>query len=57
MDESARGLRGGHTGTDEDCCHYEVAGALLGHEGPQEEGDAQRDGGQRVAEVVDQVGE
>jgi hypothetical protein len=44
-------------GADEDRCHHEVACAFLGLEGAQQERDPQRNGGQRVPEVVDQVGQ
>ena len=44
-------------GGDEDGEHDGEAGELLGAEGAQVEGDPERDGGERVAEVVDQVGE
>jgi hypothetical protein len=42
---------------DEDCEHDSKSGELLATEGAQVEGDPERDGGERVAEVVDQVGE
>ena len=57
MDEAVDCLHRRDAGADEDRRHDEVAGALLGHKGAHEEGDPERDRGQRVAEVVDQVGQ
>jgi hypothetical protein len=44
-------------GGDEDREHDEEAGELLATEGAEKECDPKRDGGERIAEVVDQVGE
>ena len=44
-------------GRDEDGEHDGQPRKLLTSEAPQKEGDAERQRGQRVAEVVDQVGE
>src|SRR5438552_1815672 len=43
-------------GTDEDGGHDEKPGAALGTAGPEQEGDAERHCGERVSEVVDQIG-
>ena len=44
-------------GGGEDGGDHEQAGAALGALGPHQERDAQRDGGQRVTEIVDEVRE
>ena len=48
-------LRQRDAGADEDREHDEVPGDLLASLAPKEEGDAERDRGQGVADVVDQV--
>ena len=42
---------------DEDREHNGETSELLAAEAAEEEGDAERDGGERIAEVVDEVGE
>ena len=57
MDEALDRLVEGDAGGDEDREHDGEPGELLAAEGAQEERDPERHRGQRVAEVVDQVGE
>jgi hypothetical protein len=57
VDEAADRFGGRDAGADEDRRDDDVAGSLLGLERAQQERRPERDGGQRVAEVVDQVGE
>jgi hypothetical protein len=57
LEQTLRCLVAGNTGADEDRGHHRKPGDALGALAPQREGDAERDRGQRVARVVDQVGE
>ena len=57
VDETPDRFDPGDEGGDEDRGDHEQAGAALGALGSQQECDAERDGGQRVAEVVDEVRE
>src|SRR5918994_860411 len=57
IDEAHDRFVEGDAGGDEDGEHDCEAGELLAADGAQEEGDPERDGGERVAEVVDQVDE
>jgi hypothetical protein len=57
IDQPLNRLPERNASTDEDRRDDEVAGALLRCEGAHEEGDPQRHRGQRISEVVDQVGE
>jgi len=57
VDEPRHGLDASDARADEDRGDDGETGTSLGERGAQREGDAERDGGQRVAEVVDQVGE
>lgn len=57
MEEALDGLVEGCAGRDEDRQDDDEAGDLLGAEALEEEGDAEGNRGQRIAEVVDEVGE
>jgi hypothetical protein len=57
VDEALDRLVERDCGGDEDRQYDEEARELFAAKGAEEEGDAERDGGERVAEVVDQVGE
>ena len=57
MDEPQDRLVEGDAGRDEDREHDGEAGDLLAAGAAQEERDPERHRGQRVAEVVDQIGE
>ena len=57
VDQPVDRLAEGDAGADEDRRDDEVAGVLLGLEGAHQEGGAERHRGERVADVVDQVGE
>ena len=57
VDEALDGLTERDQGADEDSEHHREAGPALAAGAAEEEGDAERDRRQRVAEVVDQVGE
>ncbi len=57
VNEPQDGLVEGDTGGDEDRQHDRQAGDLLTADAAEEEGDPERDRGQCVAEVVDQVRE
>lgn len=57
MDEAQDRLVRGHARGDEDGCHNSKAGEALGAWGAQRERNAERDRGQGVAAVVDQVSE
>lgn len=55
MDEALHRLVEGDAGRHEDCRHDRKPGEPLATHAPQEEGDSERDGGERVAEVVNQI--
>jgi hypothetical protein len=57
VDEAQDRLRKRDAGADEDRKHDRQPGEALSANALQKEGDPERDRGQRVAEVVDQVGE
>ena len=57
MDDSVDGEDPGHDGAHEDRGDDEPAGALFGASGAKDERRAERDRGESVAGVVDQVGE
>ena len=57
VDQAVDRLAEGDAGADEDRRDDEVAGVLLGLERAHQEGGAERNRGERVADVVDQVGE
>ena len=57
MEQPLDRLVAGDTGGDEDRRDDEEAGQLLAAVRAEQEGDPERHGGQRVADVVDQVGE
>jgi hypothetical protein len=56
VDEPVNGLDSGHAGAYEDRGNDRQPGASLRYRGAQSESDPKRDGGQGIAEVVDQVG-
>ena len=57
VEEALDGFVQRHAGRDEDREYDRKTGELLASEAAEEERDAEGDGGERVAEVVDQVGE
>ena len=57
VDQAADRLHERDAGAEEDRRDDEVAGRLLASRAAEEERDPERHGGERVAEVVDQVGE
>ena len=57
VDEALDGLPERHERTDENCQHHRQPRPPLAACTAQEEGDAERNRRQRVAEVVDQVGQ
>ena len=57
MDQPLDRLVEGDAGGEEDRGDDGEAGELLAAEAAEEERDAERDRGKRVAEVVDQIGE
>jgi len=57
IDDALESLIGGDTGRDEDRCDNRKAGVPLGSLGAKEEGSGKWHSGERVADVVDEVGE
>jgi hypothetical protein len=57
VEEALDRLVQGDAGGDEDRQHHRVTGQLLAPKATKEEGDAERQGRKRVAEVVNQIGE
>lgn len=57
VEQARDALEEGDEGADQDRQDDEEAGDPLGACAPEQEGDPERDGGERVPDVVDQVGE
>ena len=57
VQQAVNGHKAGYAGADQNRGDDEEAGEALGPFGAQQKGDTERNRGQRVAEVVDQIGE
>ena len=57
VDQPRDGLDSGDAGRDEDRCDHEQPGVSLRSLGSEQEGNAERNRGGGIAEVVDQIGE